>query len=165
MRRRRGGPRRPRRGPHLPLWGGEADAAPFGVNAPHARLKDFLGRTSGVPIRRLSLCLAWFCQLERPHRRRGGAREVARDPCLSGSYRTTRRTLFAVPRYDMATGRKGAPQRGPRLQSGPKAYALKPTHRQVIPKILRLTERTRTQTALRHRASFPYPFVAITASV
>lgn len=81
--------------------GDEADAALSGVNALHARLKDFLGRMNGVSTRRLPLYLAWFCWLERARRRGGGAREAARDLCLSGRYRTTRRALFAAPRYDM----------------------------------------------------------------
>lgn len=72
-----------------------------GVNALHSRLKAFLGAMNGVSTRRLPLYLSWFCWLERQRRRGGGARGAARDLGLSGRYRTTRRALFAVPRYDM----------------------------------------------------------------
>lgn len=87
---------------HLAHRSGEAaSAALSGVNAPHARLEDFLGGMNGVSARRLPLYLAWFCWLERARGAGGGAREAARDPCLSGRYRTTRRALFAATRYDM----------------------------------------------------------------
>lgn len=87
---------------HLAHRSGEAaNAALSGVNAPRARLKDFLGGMNGVSTRRPPPCLAWFCWLERARRAGGGAREAARDLCLSGRYRTTRRALFAAPRYDM----------------------------------------------------------------
>lgn len=81
--------------------GEAASAALSGVNAPRARLKDLLGGMNGVSTRRLPLHLAWFCWLERARRAGGGALGAARDPCLSGRYRTTRRAPFAAPRYDM----------------------------------------------------------------
>lgn len=81
--------------------GGAANAALSGVNALHARLRDLLGGMNGVSTGRLPLYLAWFCWPGRARRAGGGARGAARDPCLSGRYRTTRRALFATPRYDM----------------------------------------------------------------
>lgn len=77
------------------------------VNAPHSRLRAFLGRFCGVSTRRLDLYLRWFEWTEQA--RRSDASRVSMLSAQAGNGRCSirRRSLFAEPRpfWDYREGR------------------------------------------------------------